>query len=656
MVVFPTQTDRTCICQGILCPTVFNVSDRISNSPYVQSSWFFRPNAPIDQDSVVVGENDTDSSTDSSAAGITYENGTWYEIITSADGISSETLANCVGGRLKFSVTSTESVTYSFDVIIKGYILSQDGGYIAWFTDSSSVYFEYLATEESFPLDGTKNPTILVEITPAGSSSDSTDDSDTGDGTDSDIGNDDDTDFNYDYDTFQTAVNTSSTLRYYDLNKFYIYNENSSLWDDMYPSDKEVRLYKKDDSSSVIRTGKMVTVNSVNTTYSDGTTFKKTNTDDLSCLLFYSSYIKEGELEAGYYTFVFEAGTWGDSNYKKYLQGDTSVKASDCHVNPRMTCTVYIGVDSSSSDSDTGSTELKSVTFDFTSPLTLDPIIAPSETMGGGVSVDNTVFTALTDGKGTTFSACNSEEGKDCKIYTTNDIETGETTYCLYLPSGSRIVIHPQGSIYGRRLDIVEMDTEEVSTIWESSANASLMYACIDNITTNKYIKSAIFYYVDSTSSSLTSAKSSSDDDESSASEEESSVSANAEVSVASEAAELAVYNGSSSGVYAAVFGINMPKTVTRSGKLVWNAGIYSKDYYVLTSRYLRTLLTPESKLVTIQLLADTSLTDDNGNTTLSNKYTTGSSTEFRHWHQIPNANHVNAEIQCNYVCSYNLD
>lgn len=99
-----------------------------------------------------------------------------------------------------------------------------------------------------------------------------------------------------------------------------------------------------------------------------------------------------------------------------------------------------------------------------------------------------------------------------------------------------------------------------------------------------------------------------------------------------------------------------MPKIYTRSGKLIWNAGIYNKDYYVITSRYLRTMLSPESSLVTIQLLADTSLSGNDESSVLSNKYVTGSSTEFRHWHQIPNANHANAEIQCNYVSSYNLD
>ena len=48
VIVYPSFQDRTVVCQGVLCPTVFNVADRASNSPFVQSSWFFRPDAPYD--------------------------------------------------------------------------------------------------------------------------------------------------------------------------------------------------------------------------------------------------------------------------------------------------------------------------------------------------------------------------------------------------------------------------------------------------------------------------------------------------------------------------------------------------------------------------------------------------------------------------------
>ncbi len=42
-VVLPSMADRTIICQGVLCPTVFSTGSRVTNSPYAQSSWFFRP-------------------------------------------------------------------------------------------------------------------------------------------------------------------------------------------------------------------------------------------------------------------------------------------------------------------------------------------------------------------------------------------------------------------------------------------------------------------------------------------------------------------------------------------------------------------------------------------------------------------------------------
>ena len=45
VVVFPEAEDRNIICEGVVCPTVYNVEDRYTNSPFAQASWFFRPNA-----------------------------------------------------------------------------------------------------------------------------------------------------------------------------------------------------------------------------------------------------------------------------------------------------------------------------------------------------------------------------------------------------------------------------------------------------------------------------------------------------------------------------------------------------------------------------------------------------------------------------------
>lgn len=44
VIVYPSINERECICQGVVAPTVYNVDDRVSNSPFVQSSWVFRPN------------------------------------------------------------------------------------------------------------------------------------------------------------------------------------------------------------------------------------------------------------------------------------------------------------------------------------------------------------------------------------------------------------------------------------------------------------------------------------------------------------------------------------------------------------------------------------------------------------------------------------
>ena len=46
--VYPSFNDRNVICQGVVCPTVYNVLDRYTNSPHVQSSWFTRP-IPYDE-------------------------------------------------------------------------------------------------------------------------------------------------------------------------------------------------------------------------------------------------------------------------------------------------------------------------------------------------------------------------------------------------------------------------------------------------------------------------------------------------------------------------------------------------------------------------------------------------------------------------------
>lgn len=46
--VYPSAFERDVICQGILCPTVYNVNDRISGRTFSYGSWFSRPMAPDD--------------------------------------------------------------------------------------------------------------------------------------------------------------------------------------------------------------------------------------------------------------------------------------------------------------------------------------------------------------------------------------------------------------------------------------------------------------------------------------------------------------------------------------------------------------------------------------------------------------------------------
>ncbi len=43
LVVYPSITERKVICQGVVCPTVFNFRDRHLKTAHAQSSWFVRP-------------------------------------------------------------------------------------------------------------------------------------------------------------------------------------------------------------------------------------------------------------------------------------------------------------------------------------------------------------------------------------------------------------------------------------------------------------------------------------------------------------------------------------------------------------------------------------------------------------------------------------
>lgn len=43
VIVQPSVYEKMVLAQGIVCPTVFSIRDRLNNSPFAQASWFFRP-------------------------------------------------------------------------------------------------------------------------------------------------------------------------------------------------------------------------------------------------------------------------------------------------------------------------------------------------------------------------------------------------------------------------------------------------------------------------------------------------------------------------------------------------------------------------------------------------------------------------------------
>ena len=57
VVSFPSVVERNILCQGIVNPTVFNISERVNGNIFAQASWFFRP--------YFVNENNSITNTDS---------------------------------------------------------------------------------------------------------------------------------------------------------------------------------------------------------------------------------------------------------------------------------------------------------------------------------------------------------------------------------------------------------------------------------------------------------------------------------------------------------------------------------------------------------------------------------------------------------------
>lgn len=108
VVVYPTINDREAICQGILCPTVYNVSDRYGNSPFAQSSWFTRPNAPFDEYKAFHYNQSLDGQWD----------GDWIELGQYLGNPSMYSRAGIMSNNR--TVVNSDSTQYNIDIVNKG--------------------------------------------------------------------------------------------------------------------------------------------------------------------------------------------------------------------------------------------------------------------------------------------------------------------------------------------------------------------------------------------------------------------------------------------------------------------------------------------------------------------------------------------------------
>lgn len=133
VVVYPSPTDRTIICQGVLNPTMFNVADRLSNSPFAQSSWFFRPNAPVQLNSfnptppvassryyllLVTNRKPTEANLNLIISRNNYYGGNGYSINLNFIGYKSATSENNIPGIIGLYELGTNQYNYSIGEII----------------------------------------------------------------------------------------------------------------------------------------------------------------------------------------------------------------------------------------------------------------------------------------------------------------------------------------------------------------------------------------------------------------------------------------------------------------------------------------------------------------------------------------------------------
>lgn len=154
-----------------------------------------------------------------------------------------------------------------------------------------------------------------------------------------------------DYSIYQMLPDISGFVKDVALNGFMI--KNIGYYDGLVANpDREVRLAVYDNNKT-IRTGHFES-------YVDP---EDPTTPTL--LLVFDTPIREGELKANSYAIVILQGTFGDTNFGKFLEDKTTTQASDCHTNPRMTITIEVDNDKATGiEHVVNSTEKNNVIYD----------------------------------------------------------------------------------------------------------------------------------------------------------------------------------------------------------------------------------------------------------------------------------------------------
>lgn len=164
-------------------------------------------------------------------------------------------------------------------------------------------------------------------------------------------GSPEDSNLKSDYSIYQMLPDISGFVKDVALNGFMI--KNIGYYDGLVANpDREVRLAVYDNNKT-IRTGHFES-------YVDP---EDPTTPTL--LLVFDTPIREGELKANSYAIVILQGTFGDTNFGKFLEDKTTTQASDCHTNPRMTITIEVDNDKATGiEHVVNSTEKNNVIYD----------------------------------------------------------------------------------------------------------------------------------------------------------------------------------------------------------------------------------------------------------------------------------------------------